>query len=263
MKRIPMKHMAVTTLVVAFFILCSCESKEEKAYKIAMHSNNLTEVRNFLRNYEEDASGDEVNNARDEILRLETDSALYAQITVSNVLEERVELEDRYLRLHHPIHEQEIRDLRTKDKEFVKSQEKQARATRRSQQQQASSANEGLGSQLAEAVGQRIGNYLAKREANKYFKNYVFQGNLLGLIELKLVFGPIGSNYTGIAYMVIQTGDWTKFSYALTGNGNMVILLPTGDKGTAKLYSNGIMDDGGNFCEKIYDPTTYQYFFGK
>lgn len=262
MKLISSVKLLVTTLVVAISLLCSCESKEEKAYKIAMHSNNLSEVRQFLRNYEEDASGDEVNNARDEIERLTTDSALYAEITVCNVLEQRMDLEDRYLGLEHPVHEQEIRELRSTDKDYLKKQKKQEREAQQSQQRQANS-NNSVGSQLVEAVGEKLSNYLAKREVNKYFKNYVYEGNLLGILDLKFVFGPIGSNYTGIGFCLAQTGNWVKFSYALTGKGNMEILLPTGDRGTGKLYSNGLVDDAGNFCQKVYDPNTCQYFFGK
>lgn len=252
---------AFTIAMIAVFALCSCESKEEKAYKVAMHSNNISEIRQFLANYEEDASSEEINNARDEIKRLEMDSTLYALITSSNVLAERIDLEEKYLLLPHPVHQIEVKELQAKDKSFIKSQQKQDNK-QHTQQRQTGNTNS-AGNAIAEAVGERVGNYMVKRELNKYFKNYVFQGNLLGLLELKFVFGPVGSNYTGVAYGIIQTGEWVKLSYAFKGNGNIVITMPTGDWGSAKLYSNGIGDDAGQFCDKIYDPSTYQYFFGK
>ena len=260
----PILESILATIIVAMLLSCSCESKEEKAYKIAMHSNDLTEVRNFLRDFEEEASGDEVNNAKDEIKRLEADSSLYAQITASNVLEERIKLEDSYLQLKDPVHEKEITALYEKDTDFIKKHKD--KNTNNSQQEQTkaeSSTTEGVGTLLAEVIGNKVSNYIAKREINKYFKNYIFEGNLLGICDVKMVFSPIGSNYTGTGFFLAQTGDWIKFSYASIGDGKLEVLAPTGDRGTLRLYKNGIEDDGGNFCKKFYDPATYQYFFGR
>lgn len=239
----PIKKYSII-LAVVFCVFVGCESKEEKAYKIALHSNDITELQEFLNKYEEEASSEEINEIKDKIKDLENDEAEYKEITNTQDLSLRVDLERKYLNKSNPVHEKEIKELYHSDK----SKEDAARAEK--------SRNIGRG--IGRAIGTKLAQYAVKNELQSYFKNSTFHTvNQNG--EIGMVFGPVGTNGTGIGYLYQQAQNPIRFSFSFLGNGQLGVMLPNG-RDVFHIYKNGLNVDGTLF-EKTYDPQTYQYFF--
>lgn len=231
-------------LAIIFCVFVGCETKEEKAYKIALHSNDIAELQEFLDKYEEEASAEEINDIKDKIKNLENDEAEYKEIINTQDLSLRVSLERKYLNRSNPLHEKEIKQLYHADK----SKEDAVRAE--------SSRN--IGRNIGRAIGAKLGQYALKNELQSYFKNNIFHTiNQNG--EIGIVFGPVGTNGTGIGYLYQQAQNPIKFSFTFLGNGQLGVMLPNG-RDIFYIYKNGLNVDGTLF-EKTYDPQTYQYFF--
>ena len=232
-------------------LLLSCESKETRAYKLAMHSNDISELQEFLEDYSDDASADEINDVRDKIEELQADAADFKEIKNTQDLSLRVDLEKKYLQRYKPIHEQEVKEMHNKDKVAMKNQEE---AMKEAQKKQRESQENSFG----KAIRNKIGNYLVKRELNKYFRNYSFHNsNQNG--EFNLVFSNIGDNGTGIGYVYQQGQNPTQFTYALIEKGKIGVTFPNG-RLVFQIYNNGLVTNGFLY-EKVYNPQAYRYFF--
>ena len=114
-------------------------------------------------------------------------------------------------------------------------------------------------SAIGRAIGAKVGTYLLKKELNNYFRDYVFYRND-GDGVFGVMFGPMGSNLSGIGFLVGATGNSSRFSYTFIGKGNIRVKFPDGVV-IFTLYKNGVMLEGRLF-EKTYDPQTYRSFLG-
>lgn len=238
-----MKHfyqIIATSIVVLFPLFlssCSCESKEEKAYKIAMASDNISELQKFLDEYSDEASSEEINDVKSQIQFIINDSIEFSNIVSNPNLNERIALEENYLQKardnrHGPNYDKVVDSLSI-DKSRKDNMDANALA-----------ANEQLKRQEQEKRNKAYQQYNEIKNILTGNKKYFLDGRELNWFQ----FYSVDKNLSGYG----RYGRWeSDYNVELTFSylGDYTILVKTYDLETdekvefrMKIFKNAIQD---------------------
>jgi len=239
----------VIIAAICLFKYCQNNVLEEKAYESAMNSKSLKQLRKYVTKYEDEGSSDHIEEANALISKLEQDSADYEQILSTSNYRKRLALEKSYLENEDAIHYNQVKEMYNQDRPKDKTGNQEDTETQ-----------SGTNKDLATALGEAIGNRIALHKLRSYFKGHVFQIDFGDHTNI-LVFGPLGSNFTGVGYFINTQEGVSRFAYSFNGEGKFTCNFSDGCV-VFEMYENGMLVPATNvFYSKIYDPGTYSQYF--